>query len=53
MVAYLKAFVAYLKANMFSKFSNRQNMKSMASMECVSALTRNTWAPHDASGTAN
>jgi hypothetical protein len=56
MVAYLKAFVAYLKVYVFSKFSDWQSsMKSMtvSSMECVSALIRSTWAPHDASGTAN
>jgi hypothetical protein len=46
MVAYLKAFVAYLKAYVFSKFSGWQSMKSMtvSSMECVSILTRSTWA---------
>jgi hypothetical protein len=36
----------------FSKFSDWQNMKSIAvsSLECVSALTRSTWAQHEASG---
>jgi hypothetical protein len=55
MAAYFKVFVAYLKAYVFSKFSDWQSMKSMAvsSMECVSTLTRSTWALHDASGTAN
>jgi hypothetical protein len=56
MVAYLKAFVAYLKAYVFSKFRDWQSMKSMmtvSSMEYVSTLTRSTWAQHDASGTAN
>jgi hypothetical protein len=39
----------------FSKFSDWQNMKSMAvsSLECVSALARSTRAPHEASGVGN
>jgi hypothetical protein len=38
MLAYLKAFVAYLKAYVFSKCSGWQSMKYMtvSSMECVS-----------------
>jgi hypothetical protein len=53
-VAYLQAFIAYLKAYMFSKYSDWQNMKSMtvSSMECVSALTWSTWALHDSLGPA-
>jgi hypothetical protein len=53
MVAYLEAFVASLKAYVFSKFSDWQSMKSMtvSSMEC--ARTRSTWALHDAFGTGN
>jgi hypothetical protein len=37
MLAYLKAFVAYLKAYVFSKYSDLQSMKSMTvlSMECI------------------
>ena len=55
MVAYLEAFVASLKAYVFSKFSDWQSMKSMtvSSMECVSALTWSTWALHDAFWTGN
>jgi hypothetical protein len=49
MVAYLKAFIAYLKAYVLSEFSDWQSMKStgmtVLSMECISALTRSTWAP--------
>jgi hypothetical protein len=42
MLAYLKAFVAYLKAYVFSKYSDWQSMKSMtvSSMECVTQLQR-------------
>jgi hypothetical protein len=38
MLAYLKAFVAYLKAYVFSKYSGWQSMKSMTVLytECVS-----------------
>jgi hypothetical protein len=55
MVAYLKAFVAYLKAYKFLKFSDWQSMKSMtvSSMECVGALTWSTWVPHDGIWTGN
>ena len=37
MLAYLKAFVTYLKAYVFSKYSDWQSMKTMTilSMECV------------------
>ncbi len=37
-LAYLKAFIAYLKAYVFSKYSGWQSMKSMTVlyMECVS-----------------
>jgi hypothetical protein len=37
MLAYLKTFIAYLKAYVFSKYSNRKSMKYMtvSSMECV------------------
>ena len=42
MFAYLKAFVAYLKAYVFSKYSDWQSMKSMpvSSMECVTQRQR-------------
>jgi hypothetical protein len=45
---YLNDFFFYV----FSKFSEWQNMKSMtvSSLACVSALTRSTWASHEASG---
>jgi hypothetical protein len=48
---YLSDFFFYV----FSKFSDLQNMKSMtvSSLDCVSALTRSTWAPHEASGVGN
>jgi hypothetical protein len=48
---YLNDFFFYV----FSKFSDWQNMKSMAvsSLECVSDLTQSTWAQHDASGVGN
>jgi hypothetical protein len=48
---YLNEFFFYV----FSKFSDWQNMKSMAvtSLACVSDLTRSTWAPHEASGVGN
>ena len=38
MLAYLKAFVAYLKAYVFSKYSVWQSIRSMtvSYMECVS-----------------
>jgi hypothetical protein len=41
MVVYLKAFITYLKAYVFPKFSDWQSMKSMtvSSMECVSTPT--------------
>jgi hypothetical protein len=37
MLAYLKAFVTYLKAYVFSKYSGWQSMKSMtvSYMDCV------------------
>jgi hypothetical protein len=39
----------------FSNFSDWENMKSRAvsSLECVSALSRSTWAAHEASGIGN
>jgi hypothetical protein len=42
MLAYLKAFVAYLKAYVFSKYSAWQSMKSMtlSPMECVTQRQR-------------
>jgi hypothetical protein len=48
---YLNNFFFYV----FSKFSDWQNIKSMAVsyLECVSALTRSTWAQHEASGVGN
>jgi hypothetical protein len=48
---YLNDFFFYV----FSKFSDLQNIKSMpvSSLECVSDLTRSTWAPHEASGFGN
>jgi hypothetical protein len=48
---YLNDFFFYV----FSKFSDWQNMKSMAvtSLACVSDLTLSTWAPHEASGVDN
>jgi hypothetical protein len=48
---YLNDFFFYV----FSKFSDWQNMKSMAvsSLGYVSNLTWSTWAPHEASGLCN
>ena len=42
MLAYLEAFVAYLKAYGFSQYSDWQSMKSMtvSSMECVTQRQR-------------
>jgi hypothetical protein len=62
MLAYLKAFVAYLKASVFSKYSGWHNLAEHQvhdrvvhgmRQRSVSALTWGTWAPQDASGTVN
>lgn len=50
MLTYLKAFVAYLKAYVFSKYATAEHeVHDSVVHGSVSALTWSTWAQHDAS----